>query len=97
MKKFLILSLLIFSNLIAEDFTFIGIYVSEIRKEIPKKSYGFVGGCIYNGKASNGKIIKVYTKEACPQIEVTCSGVIPSIRSREIDIFEIANGECKIK
>ena len=95
--RILILSLLLVGGLVAEDFTFIGIYLPEIRKEIPKKSYGFVGGCIYNGKASNGKIIKVYTKEACPQIEVTCSGVIPSIRSREIDIFEIVNGECKIK
>ena len=95
--RILILSLLLFGGLIAEDFTFSGIYLPEIRKEIPKKSYGFVGGCIYNGKASNGKLIKVYTKEACPQVEVTCASVIPSIRSREIDIFEIANGECKIK
>ena len=95
--KILILSLLLISSLIAEDFSFSGFYLPEIRKEIPKKSYGFIGGCIYNGKASNGKLIKVYTKEACPQIEVTCAGVIPSIRTKEIDIFEIANGECKIK
>ena len=93
----IIFLLLLSFHLFAEDFTFNGIYLPEIRKEIPKKSYGFVGGCIYNGKAPNGKLIKVYTKEACPQIEVTCTGVIPSIRSREIDIFEIANGECKIK
>lgn len=95
--RILFLSLVLVSNLFAEDFSFSGIYLPEIRKEIPKKSYGFVGGCIYNGKTSSGKLIKVYTKEACPQVEVTCSAVIPSIRSREIDIFEIANGECKIK
>ena len=94
-KIFLILFLSV--NLFAEDFTFSGMYLPEARREISKKEQGFVGGCIYNGKAANGKLIKVYTKEACPKVEVSCTNVIPSIRTREIDIFEIENGECKVK
>ena len=89
--------LLLSTMLLAEDFTFSGMYLPEARREISKKEQGFVGGCIYNGKSANGKLIKVYTKEACPKIEISCTNVIPSIRTREIDIFEIANGECKTK
>ena len=96
MKK-IFLILLLSTSLFAEEFTFNGMYLPEVRREIPKKSQGFVGGCIYNGKAANGKLIKVYTKEACPKVEVSCTNVIPSIRTREIDIFEIENGECKVK
>jgi len=96
MKKIFLL-LLLSTMLLAEDFTFNGMYLPEMRREISKKEQGFVGGCIYNGKAANGKLIKVYTKEACPKIEISCTNVIPSIRTREIDIFEIANGECKTK
>jgi hypothetical protein len=96
MKKIFLL-LLLSTVLLAEDFTFSGMYLPEVRREISKKEQGFVGGCIYNGKAANGKLIKVYTKEACPKIEISCTNVIPSIRTREIDIFEIANGECKTK
>ena len=49
----------------AESVTFTGVYHSDERKAKAEGRKGFVGGCVYNGKASNGKLIKVYTKEAC--------------------------------
>ena len=55
----------------AESVTFTGIYHSDNRKEKAEGRKGFAGGCIYNGKAANGKLIKVYTKEACGAKEKT--------------------------
>lgn len=66
MKKFLMLfSLVCAVSLMAETVTFEGVYHADERKAKAEGRKGFVGGCIYNGKASNGKLIKVYTREAC--------------------------------
>ena len=66
MRKFLMLfSLICAVSLMAETVTFEGVYHADERKAKAEGRKGFPGGCIYNGKASNGKLIKVYTREAC--------------------------------
>lgn len=66
-KSLLILIVTIFTSVLsAETVTFSGTFHADGRKAKAEERKGFVGGCIYNGKASNGKIIKVYTKEVCP-------------------------------
>ena len=65
MKKIIVLLMFCTLALSAEKIEFFGNYHSDERKTVPSDSYGFVGGCIYNGKTSDGALIKVYTKKAC--------------------------------
>lgn len=68
-KSLLIIAIFLAIGLSADSVEFNGVYKSsEITTEWKKKNpnrMGFVGGCIYSGQLSNGKLIKVYTEEAC--------------------------------
>jgi len=69
MKKIIVLLIFCTLALSAEKIEFFGNYHADGRKTVPSDSYGFVGGCIYNGKASDGTLIKVYTKKSCDIID----------------------------
>ena len=104
MKK--IMALLMFFTLAigAEKIEFFGNYHADERKMVPSDSYGFVGGCIYNGKASDGKLIKVYTKKACDVVngKVRTGGAfscdVASITKKKIqEKYEMYEGFCEVK
>jgi hypothetical protein len=65
MKQIILMLMFFTLALNAEKIEFSGNYHSDTRDVVPTFHYGFVEGCIYNGKNSNGKLIKVYTKNAC--------------------------------
>ena len=69
MKKIMVMLMFFTLTLSAEKIEFFGNYHSDERKMVSSDSYGFVGGCIYNGKASDGALIKVYTKKPCDVID----------------------------
>ena len=102
MKKGLLMLMVLFTmSLSAERVEFFGNYHPDERKNIPSDSYGFVGGCIYNGKFSDGKLIKVYTKKGCVN-EVKGGGPIScevaSISKKKIQgKYEMYEGFCEVK
>lgn len=107
MRKFLMLFSLVFTiSLMAETVDFDGTYRADERKAKAEGRKGFINGCVYNGKASNGKLIKVYTKETCPtkvsskdrvkgkfSCEVTCDQC-ENGRKQEYLTYE---GTCEVK
>ena len=111
MKKFLVLILLTFLSIGAQQFVetidFKGKYeTSQITADWKKKNptrLGFVGGCIYNGKTSAGKLIKVYTASAC--IETTTKKGIEGVFSCQVGpiksslnggSFNMYEGQCEV-
>jgi hypothetical protein len=73
----------------AETVTFTGAYHSDERKAKAEDRKGFVGGCIYNGKASNGKLIKVYTQEVCPTQKTS------KVRTKGTFVCEVTCDQCE--
>jgi hypothetical protein len=67
MKKIIMfIALAMTLSISAESITFSGTYRLDDRKSKAEGRKGFVGGCIYSGKLSNGKLVKVYTAAVCP-------------------------------
>jgi hypothetical protein len=105
MKKIIVMLIFCTLALSAEKIEFFGNYHSDMRKEKAEDRKGFVGGCIYNGKFSDKKLVKVYTKEACPGLkgkekaggaiscEVTCHQC-ENGRRQEYLMYE---GTCEVK
>jgi len=106
MKKTLLILIVLFTvSLSAETVEFNGVYHTNNSKMAQKDRKGFPGGCIYNGKASNGKIIKVYTKEACPTVTVkekvkgsfSCQVVCNQCENGRNKEYLAYEGTCKLK
>jgi hypothetical protein len=106
MRKLIITLMLLLSvSVMAEKIEFFGNYHSDSRKEKAEDRKGFAGGCIYSGKFSDGKLVKVYTKNACPVLrgkeriggafscEVTCNQC-ENGRKQEYLMYE---GTCEVK
>ena len=104
MKKILVLMFVALVSINAEKIEFFGNYHADERKQVPSDSYGFVGGCIYNGKFSDGNLIKVYTKKACPsgsgkeRVGAAISCDVASISKKKIQgKYEMYEGICEVK
>jgi hypothetical protein len=110
MKKIIVLLMFCTLALSAEKIEFFGNYHSDERKTVPSDSYGFVGGCIYNGKTSDGALIKVYTKKACNVIDgkkrigaafscdvATITKKDLTRKKKEDQTYEMYEGFCEVK
>lgn len=106
MKKSLLMLMVLFTmSLSAERVEFFGNYHTNESKMTQKDRKGFPGGCIYNGKFSDGKLVKVYTREACPTKKgkeriggaFSCEVVCDQCENGRKQEYLMYEGTCEVK
>ena len=105
MKKIIMFIALVMTlSISAETVTFNGTYRTDNRKAKAEGRKGFVGGCIYSGKLSNGKLVKVYTEAVCPTQKAskvrtegsfTCEAVCDQCENGRKQEYLTYEGTCK--